>query len=524
MTVHAAASISAAIAMAATLFDAASSAQAYHRAPARTVYRAPTIHRVAPGHSTHTTLHHNVRPTKHATPSAASTGMRHTKHPSSPHDYGKAGKALNTPSSTVAPAKLQGKLPLYKPVANTFRQRGRIGVPDGLQPKYSLPKQPQVGTKGRLSPFVQRYWRRAFIWVAVAGLGYLTVPEDYYERFLTFVDGDEPDYDGAIDLLSLAAVRDEDTDRVHYPMPPGVSYSYQANVAPANVADPGGKPPVSAEMGGDKTHLGRLAIPSNLRARITLLGTPVKSIHDRLRAFVQRPWKGEFVWVAVGGLGYLTVPEKHYARFLELVIGAQPNYEAVVGLLSAAAVGDEDPDRERYAMPPEAAYRYEAKTAPSERLASAAACSLEPFVERKWNRPFVWVLIPQTGNVTVPDDYFDRFFTPVSDEPPDYPKACAVLAEAAATDTIVAAIPIAEPDAQSASREACGLDPFIERKWNRPFVWVLIPQTGNVTVPEDLYDRFYTFVSGEPPNYRGACALLARSAAADTIAVASIAE
>jgi hypothetical protein len=86
----------------------------------------------------------------------------------------------------------------------------------------------------------------------------------------------------------------------------------------------------------------------------------------------------------------------------------------------------------------------------------------------------------------------------------------------------VAPIPIVEPTSQSASREACGLDPFIERKWNRPFVWVLIPQTGNVTVPEDLYDRFYTLVSSEPPNYRGACTLLTTAAAADTIAVASI--
>jgi hypothetical protein len=526
MTVHAAASISAAIAVAVTLFDAAPVAEAAS-APSHTVHGAPTTRRVAPGRSTQTSRHqHHMHSTKGATTSTEAS-TRHTKHPSKPHDHGKSqddgksGKVLGAPSAATGPGNLQGKLPLYKPVANTFRQRGRIGVPDGLQPKYYLPKQPPEGTMGRLTPFVQRYWRRDFFWVAVAGLGYLTVPEDYYESFFTLVDGAEPDYDGAIGLLSLAAVRDEDIDRVHYPMPPGVGYRYQANVAPANVANPGGKLPVFAEMAGDTTRLGRLGVPANLRPRITLLSTPVGSIHDRLLAFVQRPWKGTFVWVAIAELGYVTVPEANYGRFLELVIGTQPNYEAVVGLLSAAAVHDEDQDREHDPKPPDAAYRYEAKTAPTEPLAGAAACSFEPFVERKWNGSFVWVLIPQTGNVTVPDDFFDRFSTPASKEPANYAEACAVLEEAAATDTIVAAIPAAEPGAQSASREVCGLEPFIERKWNRPYVWVLIPQTGNVTVPEDLYDRFYTLVSSEPPNYRVACTLLTAAAAADTVAVAS---
>jgi hypothetical protein len=32
-------------------------------------------------------------------------------------------------------------------------------------------------------------------------------------------------------------------------------------------------------------------------------------------------------------------------------------------------------------------------------------------------------------------------------------------------------------------------------------------------VPEDLYDRFYTLVSSEPPNYRGACTLRSRTRA-----------
>ena len=61
----------------------------------------------------------------------------------------------------------------------------------------------------------------------------------------------------------------------------------------------------------------------------------------------------------------------------------------------------------------------------------------------------------------------------------------------------------------------------MERKWNHPFVWVQIPQTGNVTVPEDYYDRFYTLVGQEPPNYHSACKLLAEALAADTVAPAT---
>jgi hypothetical protein len=66
------------------------------------------------------------------------------------------------------------------------------------------------------------------------------------------------------------------------------------------------------------------------------------------------------------------------------------------------------------------------------------ACSFQPFVERKWNREFVWVEIPQTGNVTVPEDYYDRFSGKMGTAPPDYAEACKVLVEAAAADSVVA--------------------------------------------------------------------------------------
>ena len=81
-------------------------------------------------------------------------------------------------------------------------------------------------------------------------------------------------------------------------------------------------------------------------------------------------------------------------------------------------------------MPSTAAYRYTAKVEPTQEVKQT--CSFEPFVERQWNQSYVWVQIPQTGNVTVPEDYYDRFYGKVGGEPPNYADACKVLVEAAA--------------------------------------------------------------------------------------------
>ena len=50
---------------------------------------------------------------------------------------------------------------------------------------------------------------------------------------------------------------------------------------------------------------------------------------------------------------------------------------------------------------------------------------------------------------------------------------------------------------------------------------VQIPKIGNVTVPEEYYDRFYGFVTAAPANYSAACAVLVEAAAADTVATTS---
>jgi hypothetical protein len=49
------------------------------------------------------------------------------------------------------------------------------------------------------------------------------------------------------------------------------------------------------------------------------------------------------------------------------------------------------------------------------------------------------VQIPETGSVTVPEDYYDRFYALIAQEPPNYPSACKLLAEALAADTVAPA-------------------------------------------------------------------------------------
>jgi len=152
--------------------------------------------------------------------------------------------------------------------------------------------------------------------------------------------------------------------------------------------------------------------------------------------FVQRHWRAPFFWAAVAGIGYLTIPELYYDRFYRCVNVDDPDYQCAVDLLSAAALNeDKETARVRYPMPPNATYKYTATAAPK---AESNACTFDAFVERQWNSPFVWVQIPEVGNVTVPEDYYDRFFADISKDPPNYPAACKVLTEALAGDTVAA--------------------------------------------------------------------------------------
>ena len=195
--------------------------------------------------------------------------------------------------------------------------------------------------------------------------------------------------------------------------------------------------PVSKAVAGGASINGRVAVPKNLRPRLTVIRPPHVSFRPRLAPFVQRHWRHAFFWAAVAGIGYLTVPDLYYDRFYGCVNADDPDYGCAVDLLSSAALDEEQgTTRVRYPMPSTAAYRYSASVAPKP---EAGSCNFAPFVERKWNHPFVWVQIPQTGNVTVPEDYYDRFYSLVGQEPPNYHSACKLLAEALAADTVAPA-------------------------------------------------------------------------------------
>ena len=199
------------------------------------------------------------------------------------------------------------------------------------------------------------------------------------------------------------------------------------------------KLPLLKATAGNANLAGRLHVPMGLKPKLTLAHIPNANLKLRLAPFVQRQWKKAFFWVAIAGVGYLTVPEYYYDRFYRCARVDDPDYEECIAILSYAALEEEEVYRVRTPMPSTATYRYMAKVVPT--VEARQTCSFEPFIERQWNRSFVWVQIPQTGNVTVPEDYYDRFTSKLGTEPPNYPDACKVLVEAAAADTIATTSP-----------------------------------------------------------------------------------
>jgi hypothetical protein len=191
----------------------------------------------------------------------------------------------------------------------------------------------------------------------------------------------------------------------------------------------------------------RLALPVNAQPKLTLVKAPKPMLAPKFAPFVQRHWKKAFFWVAVAGIGYVTIPEFYYNRWAAYV--DDDDYDSALGLLSLAALDDDD-DIVRTPKPADVAYRYQATVAPAKIAASTdttepagastaevgASCTLQPFVDRQWGQPYSWVQIPEVGNVTVPDQAYDRFISFVASEPPNYGTACTVLAEVAAADTV----------------------------------------------------------------------------------------
>ena len=196
-----------------------------------------------------------------------------------------------------------------------------------------------------------------------------------------------------------------------------------------------GKLPVQKAVLGKASLVGRLAVPMSIKPKLTLAKPPKAAFQLRFAPFVQRQWKKAFFWVALAGVGYVTVPSLYYDRFYSCASVDDPDYDACISILSYAAIEEEEEiTRVRAPMPAAASYRYVAKVAPTS--AAQETCSFAPFVDRQWNRSFVWVQVPETGNVTGPEDYYDRFYGQLGDEPPNYSAACKVLLEAAAADTV----------------------------------------------------------------------------------------
>jgi len=200
--------------------------------------------------------------------------------------------------------------------------------------------------------------------------------------------------------------------------------------------------PIHKAVAGNALFKARLGVPQGMKPKITLTIAPKKQYQLRMSPFIQKHWKKSFFWIAIAGIGYITVPEFYYDRFVTYVNLDDPDYDECIKLLSYAALEEEEFYMVREPMPPTAVYRYSAKTAPTPAPKDVAlnpqeggtACALTPFVERKWNRAFVWVQVPEMGSVTVPEDYYDRFYGHVSGEPPNFIGACQVLVEAAAAD------------------------------------------------------------------------------------------
>src|SRR5690349_8563707 len=120
-------------------------------------------------------------------------------------------------------------LPLHKAAPGNQFLKGRLALPQNIKPKLTVTKAPALKFHPRFAPFVQRHWKKAFFWVAVAGIGYVTIPQLYYDRFYSCVSVDDPVWDDCSYILSSAAIEEEEVVRVS--MPASAKYRYTARAA-----------------------------------------------------------------------------------------------------------------------------------------------------------------------------------------------------------------------------------------------------------------------------------------------------
>ena len=189
-------------------------------------------------------------------------------------------------------------LPSRLTVAAAGLRLGRIAPPANLITKLSLSAPKQGFVVNRFKPFLQRHWRSAFFWIAIPTVGYLTVPDHAYERFVTFVSGQEPDYDGAVTYLSQVAVAEESSRVVRLAPSEVPEVRHVVEVAPAPVYD------------------------------------------QRFTPFVNRKWNTDIWSFSVPRIGIVTCPVALRGQVQELLAQSPPKYDNVLALIEEAAAAD----------------------------------------------------------------------------------------------------------------------------------------------------------------------------------------
>ena len=189
-------------------------------------------------------------------------------------------------------------LPVHRAVAAHGHQSGRSGLPLTLTPKHTLHKAVHANLHHSYRPFVQRHWKRAFFWIAVAGIGYVTVPEFGYDKFLTYVDRDEPDYQGAVRWLNECSVIEEGHE------------------------------------------VPRVTPPAKVVPQATVAVAPDAKYDDRFDRFVNRRWSTTYVWIMVPRVGNVTVPQTIAPQIEQMLGGNPPNFDAALAMMEEAAAAD----------------------------------------------------------------------------------------------------------------------------------------------------------------------------------------
>jgi hypothetical protein len=197
---------------------------------------------------------------------------------------------------------------------------------------------------------------------------------------------------------------------------------------------PGNFVPQKFSVPATNLKLGRIAPPRNIVPRLALAAAPATFANNRWKPFLQRHWRSAFFWIAIPTIGYVTVPDWAYERFTTFVSSPEPDYDGAVKYLSQVAVQEEGPRVVRVAQAPAPSQiRHTVAIAPETTLDQRFAA----FVNRQWSSEFVWISLPRIGNITCPVALYDQVQPMLTQNPPRFTEALALLEEAAANDTVV---------------------------------------------------------------------------------------